>query len=175
MCLNGGNLVICDNCSQALCNKCLVIPPTIENYEHFKFFCLHCHSQIFKGPALLPYYMCPKILFCLSVLKSNRVSILVKVLRLRSSLQIHWNWHSHCLSPSPATFKWQLPPMSVMKVWLCSISFFAVWTMLDPHCNSHRVYAGISGAFTVILWGNHIWFGQWHWVQGSCYCNGKPI
>ena len=54
MCLNGGNITICDFCDRAVCAKCVRIPPGVD-VGTLPFVCPTCHTQAWRKPT--PYYV----------------------------------------------------------------------------------------------------------------------
>src|SRR5216684_4656632 len=52
VCLNGGDLLCCDNCPRAICVRHLVIPPNAIQPSS-RFLCVACHLSAFKRPT--PY------------------------------------------------------------------------------------------------------------------------
>ena len=53
MCVNGGNLVVCNMCQRCLCNKCIKITLNAEQIARSIFVCIACHNEHYKHkPAI---------------------------------------------------------------------------------------------------------------------------
>ena len=56
LCLNGGQLHVCDNCPRAICHVCLP-PHTDLEIGDLTFLCLICHSETFQDDKECAYYV----------------------------------------------------------------------------------------------------------------------
>jgi hypothetical protein len=55
MCLQGGQLTLCDYCPHCVCMKCVTIPPNASFGLKVTFLCLLCYEKTFRG--LKPYFV----------------------------------------------------------------------------------------------------------------------
>ena len=60
ICLNGGQLHLCDHCPMAVCYDCLPLPSNLD-ISPLDFLCPTCHEGIFKAQAHMPYYVCASL------------------------------------------------------------------------------------------------------------------
>ncbi len=56
MCLNGGNLILCDHCPRAVCDECVDFNSSSAVVKNERFMCLRCHVAKY---STRPYYVSP--------------------------------------------------------------------------------------------------------------------
>ena len=69
MCLQGGQLIICDFCPRCVCMRCVIIPSAISFGSNTSFLCLLCHEKTFSGKE--PYYVSLLSVFFISQVLNN--------------------------------------------------------------------------------------------------------